>query len=434
MARRLVPTALFLVLGSVLARAESVPTALQEYVQRPDSSYRFEIKSRPEPGKSGITIVEMTSQTWQDIRWRHSLYIFEPAKVEFPTKVFLFNTGGKIGEQPNVADQALGLKLAQLTGTRVAMLFQVPNQPLLGNRVEDDLLTETFLRFLATKDATWPALFPMVKSVVRAMDTVQRIAEKHWEQPVDGFLVSGASKRGWTTWLSAVADRRIFAIAPIVIDMLNVGPQMKYQIATWGDFSEQIRDYTSKGLVSKMEHDPDNPLWHWLDPYTYRRQLTLPKLLVNGTNDPYWTVDALNNYWDGLVGPKYVLYVPNAAHGLEGGRDLAMRSLAAFFRHTAVGQPMPSLTWKHDDAADGLRLTVRSNVTPKEVLAWTATSSTKDFRKSKWESSPAVSQGSDWLCEAKKTAGKHIALFAELRFDGEGNCPDYSLSTQLRRD
>ena len=45
--------------------------------------------------------------------------------------------------------------------------------------------------------------------------------------------------------------------------------------------------------------------------------LKQPKLLLLGTNDRYWPLDALNVYWDGLPGDKYVTYVPNNGHGLK---------------------------------------------------------------------------------------------------------------------
>ena len=56
---------------------------------------------------------------------------------------------------------------------------------------------------------------------------------------------------------------------------------MKYQLETWGEYSEQIADYTSKGLVEVMENQPEIPLWKWVDPYTYRSVLTLPSGLVD---------------------------------------------------------------------------------------------------------------------------------------------------------
>ena len=66
-------------------------------------------------------------------------------------------------------------------------------------------------------------LLPMAKSAVRAMDAVQAVA-KEGASDVERFMVPGASKRGWTTWLTGAVDDRVAAIAPMVIDTLNSRP------------------------------------------------------------------------------------------------------------------------------------------------------------------------------------------------------------------
>ena len=65
----------------------------------------------------------------------------------------------------------------------------------------------------------------MVKSAVRAMDAVQAWARERGKGEVKQFVVSGASKRGWTTWLTGAVDNRVIAIAPMGIVMLNMATQ-----------------------------------------------------------------------------------------------------------------------------------------------------------------------------------------------------------------
>ncbi len=411
----------------------SSPTALVDYVNAEDDSFAWKIRSKKHHDGCDVLDLDLTSQTWQGITWKHAMSAFVPENMRHSDTVLLFITGGAIGNRPDRGDLGMGIKLAKLTQMPCVFLHQVPNQPLLGDRVEDDLISETFLRYLDSKDSKWPLLFPMVKSAVRAMDAVEEIAEQEYDGHITKFVVTGASKRGWTTWLSAVADDRVAGIAPIVIDTLNLRPQMKHQKETWGKYSIQIADYTSKGLVDVMLNQPNNPLWRWVDPYTYRNQLKLPKLLINGTNDPYWVVDAMNLYWDDLVGEKHVLYVPNAGHGLDGGKEDALTTLAVFTQHVAMGKSLPDLSWKHDDDGDQMRLTVRSVEAPDSVQLWVAHSESKDFRPSKWSASLlAESEEGAYVALVDQPKSGHIAIYAEATY--KIGPTSYGLSTQIRSE
>jgi PhoPQ-activated pathogenicity-related protein len=410
-----------------------LPTELNDYVSAKDDAFAWKIRATNQRNGCLVYDIDLTSQVWQGITWKHAMSAFVPDDVRHTDTVLLFITGGSTGGRPRDEDLAMGAKLATLAQMPVAFLHQVPNQPLLGNRTEDDLISETFLRYLDTKDPKWPLLFPMVKSAVRAMDALEQIAEQEHGVEIERFVVTGGSKRGWTTWLSAVADERVAGIAPIVIDTLNFRPQMKHQMDTWGQYSEQIADYTSKGLVDVMEKKPEIPLWRWVDPYTYRSKLALPKLLINGTNDRYWVIDALNLYWDDLVGEKHVMYVPNAGHGLDDGKEAALTTLAVFAQHVAEGKSLPNLIWQHDDDGDRMRLMVQSKPAPQSVRLWVAKSDDKDFRPDRWNASEISAKGDgSYVAHVDKPASGHVAFFAEATY--EYGPAKYNLSTQIRQE
>ncbi len=132
-------------------------------------------------------------------------------------------------------------QVALATKSVVAELKMVPNQPLVFHgdgvpRKEDDLIAYTWDQFLKTGDERWPARLPMVKSVVRAMDTVEALfnADDDETHRVSEFVVAGGSKRGWTTWMTAAVDKRVVAMMPIVIDVLNVDVSMRHHYSAYG--------------------------------------------------------------------------------------------------------------------------------------------------------------------------------------------------------
>jgi PhoPQ-activated pathogenicity-related protein len=225
-----------------------------------------------------------------------------------------------------------------------------------------------------------------------------------------------------------------------VIDTLNFRAQMDYQIETWGEFSEQIADYTRKGLVranGEEETPRETALRTMMDPWTYREQITIPKLVINGTNDRYWVVDAAKNYFPDLVGPKYVLQIPNAGHGLEGGHDKVVASIAALFRRVASGAELPNIEWTLEENEQGeRRIVVSSNPPAHAAMLWTAVSETKDFREVKWTGrSFGGRNGTFETSIPEPRPGQGIAAFGELRFMDRTIDPpiQYSLTTTVTR-
>ena len=228
-----------------VASAEDLPrrTALDDYIEKPDDSYSWKIASTKTADGMKTVVVDMVSQTWRtkkDVNrteWRHWLTVSIPEKATSDIGL-LFIGGGYNGKGPR--SNARAEAIAKATGTVVAQLGMVPNQTLIFHndgkeRTEDDLIGYTWDQFLKTGDPTWPARNPMVKSAVRAMDTMTALlaSEDGGGHRLDRFVVAGGSKRGWTTWLTGAVDDRVVAIIPIVIDVLNTDVSMMHHFAAY---------------------------------------------------------------------------------------------------------------------------------------------------------------------------------------------------------
>lgn len=61
----------------------------------------------------------------------------------------------------------------------------------------------------------------MVKSVKRGFDETIKFLKSRKINFTEKFVVGGASKRGWTSWLVTAVDQRIIATVPIVFDLLK---------------------------------------------------------------------------------------------------------------------------------------------------------------------------------------------------------------------
>jgi len=423
--RRLLVLLLLLSLAALVAApaaaapelSESANHMLLKYVSTPDDSFAWQQAWSTTWGSITVTDLVVTTQTWRTIPWQHLVRIYRPAEVAFPGWMTLFIAGGSGGPTPGTpkGEDWIAATISQITQAPVAVLCTVPNQPLFDNLREDALISYTFQEFLEDSDPTWPLLFPMVKSAVRTMDALQAFTQQEWGQAVDSFLVTGASKRGWTTWLTgAVDNHRVKAIAPMVIDVLNIKDQVAHQLEMWGCYSEMIDDYSSKGLTEAFNLPLGRELWRAVDPYTYRMDLRMPKLLLLGTNDPYWTTDALNLYWHGLQGPKCLLYDPNSGHGLDDTWRVVC-SLCGFFRTVASGSSLPEMSWERREHKGQVTITIRA---PQAVAAraWMATADNLDFRPQVWTSTEISGGDGLYSITITRPAHQNLAVFGEADF------------------
>ena len=411
-------------------------TALQAYLHNSDKTFKWEVQDKKH--MDGVTIyrVIMTSQQWRTITWKHEMFMIVPDMLKY-NDALLFITGGHVenGEPSQHKwdeDLATSLsKVAKINMTIVALLWQVPNQPLYGDLTEDALISYTLHNYLGDHDFTWPLLFPMTKSAIRAMDAVQQFAKKEIKRKVSHFIVSGASKRGWTTWLTGANDKRVKAIGPMVIDVLNMPVNVDYQKVVWGDYSVEIEDYVKLGIAQQLGTPGGNDLTKMIDPYSYRKTLTMPKMLFMGTNDPYWPADAVKNYIDSIPGDNHICYTPNAAHDL-GDKKKAFATLSAFLGTTVTNGKYPICDYTVSENNGVITLNIKT--TPGilvDAILWSADSKDQDFRDEKWVDQSLNAAGkAEIKVEVKYPASGFKAFYVDLKYKAPFG-DDFTQSTRM---
>jgi PhoPQ-activated pathogenicity-related protein len=419
--------------GQASARAHTGLTALDKYVAAPDPAFAWKaLRDLPAEGVKA-TLLEMTSQRWLTEKeverplWTHWLTVIRPEKVTSDVAL-LFITGGSLARQPPSAPPGWLVDAARNTGTMTAELRLVPNQPVVfmddparAKRSEDDFIAYTWDKYLRTGDEKWPARLPMTKSAVRAMDAVTAFAAspEGGGARVARFVVTGASKRGWTTWTTAAVDQRVIAIAPAVIDMLNVEPSFIHHYRAYGAWSDAVKDYTQQGIMDWMGTPQFRALMKIEEPYEYRDRLTMPKFMLNASGDQFFLPDSSRFYFDDLRGEKHLRYMPNASHSLD--KTDALENLQAFYALIVKDTPRPQIKWTFE--RDGsIKVVARDR--PDAVLLWQATNpEARNFRQdvigNAYTSTPLTPAGPNtWVAKVAAPQKGWTAFFVELTFGG----------------
>jgi PhoPQ-activated pathogenicity-related protein len=390
------------------------PTALDAYITAPDPAYQFSLNSTiTGPGYTDY-VINMISQTWRSPSevnktvWQHWLQIIVPTTVKSHTDVLEIG-GGSNGAAPTAADST-GVLTATTLGAITTVLPTVPNEPLTfagqtQSFTEDQIIAYSFQQFLNGGDQNWPLLLPMVKSAVKAMDTTQSFitSQSGGSLQVDNFIVTGASKRGWTTWLTPAVDARVIAIVPFVFDFLNQAQQVpnlkdSYVGVTTdvvGGFPGSVKDYTNDGVFAAFGTPQSQALTQIVDPFSYidRPGYDIPKYSIDSTGDQFFAPDSAQFYFNQLPGQNYIRYVPNTDHGLNTD---ALTGGLNFMKAFLDGAQLPQFSWTVTNF--GTTINLHTVTSPTSVTMWKATNpNNRDFRLEtfgpNWTSSTLTDQG-----------------------------------------
>jgi PhoPQ-activated pathogenicity-related protein len=274
----------------------------------------------------------------------------------------------------------------------------------------------------------------MTKSAVKAMDAVTEFmkSDAGGKQAVTTFMVAGGSKRGWTTWTTAAVDKRVVAIAPMVIDLLNNEKSFEHHYMAYGFYSPAVKDYENLDIMKWSGTPQFKALMKIEEPYEYRDRLTMPKYIINAAGDQYFLPDSSRFYFDDLKGEKYLRYVQNTDHSLKNSD--ARDGLIAFYDAFLKKQARPKFFWKFED--DG-SIKVTTVTKPSEVKLWQANNPEKrDFRLMSigpaYKSTVLTEQKDGvYIATVEKPPTGYTAYFVELTFPG-GTKYSMKFSTAVR--
>ena len=201
------------------------------------------------------------------------------------------------------------------------------DDPEQHSRSEDSSIAYTWLHYIEdpTNDTEYILFLPMTKAGVKAMDaTTEFLTSASAPQEIQEanlnptqFIVSGASKRGWTSWLVASVDPRVMVLVPVVLDLLNVPSNLQHHFRAYGGWSFAFEDYWELGLTTYFEHPKFFELCDIMDPYSHRDKLVMPKLVINSANDEFFLPDDTRYWWDDMplaYEMNRFMILPNAEH------------------------------------------------------------------------------------------------------------------------
>jgi len=331
--------------------------SMKDYIESTKNEFSYEIEDIIYEDEWTGFHIKMISGEWldkkkvEDVEWSHYVDIVIPKETQTETGIMFIDSG--VTDETYFRLDSISLDYALKTKSIIVNIHNIPAQPInflasdQESFYEDDLIAYSWSQFLERgakkEDIEWLPRLPMTRAVVRSMDLAQEIALQNNKELSD-FVVSGASKRGWTAWTTAAVDDRVVGVVPMVIDMLNLVPSFENHYRSYGEFSPAVQDYVNYNIQDWMGTDEFKVLMSYIEPYSFLEKFTMPKYIINAGSDEFFSTDSWRFYYDELPENKLIRYVPNANHSLN-GRYLN-KDLISFFNRIVNNIDLPDLNWE----------------------------------------------------------------------------------------
>jgi len=255
--------------------------------------------------------------------WTHQVAVIVPKNLRLKNVSFIYVTGGcnENPKPPKIIDGEFMLmdEIAWNVGQITVYVNQIPNchiiypsDPSKKRRSEDAMIAWAWNEYLITKDPNWLPRFPMAKAGFQCMRAAEEFTRKKGIADIKGWLVSGASKRGWTTWMIGAATcptcPTILGLVPIVPIVPSLNQSMHRQWRSYDGWTFAFKDYTDVNLTTKLDSPGFNSMCEIIDPiFYYDRLARLPKLVVVSSDDEFMQMDWTEFWYPNMKGETHLL-------------------------------------------------------------------------------------------------------------------------------
>lgn len=391
--------------------ALSSGTPLDDYVNKPDPNYHWydtNVTIKTVLGGTGY-VLNVTSQQWLDVSratspngaiWSHQVIVVVPSELRL-TNVSMAYLTGNCNDHPGVpgpTDEELliGDLLSHQLGMIFMIVYQLPNcpivypaDPLKQRRTEDAVIAFAWAQYRQNLDPEWLPRLPMTKAAMNCMRAVTDWTKQKGIANIEGFIVAGASKRGWTTWAVGMVNcpscPTILGIAPLVPIVPSLHKEMHRMFQAYNGWTFAFSDYMQQNATRYLDTPEFAQMLTIIDPsFYYDRLARLPKFVVLSSDDEFMMMDWSNIWYDDVLGERHLFIVPDSEHSLITGIPEVATSLGVFASSIAHGITVrPSFNYTYNNVTGELVVTIPSQFPADFVIVHTGhTTQTmrRDFR------------------------------------------------------